>query len=57
MPVAYGGIAAQQRRHHAADIVGLAPAALGDQAVGDPLVVGLADGAVMSVAMIPGRTS
>ena len=51
-------VAAQQRRHDPADVVGLAPAALGDEAVGDaPVVDVCCTAAVMSVAMMPGRTS
>ena len=37
-------IAPQQRRHHAADVVGLPPAACGHEAVRDAAVVGLVDG-------------
>ena len=50
-------VAADERRDRAADVIDRAPPPFGNQAVGDPLVVHLADVAVMSVAMMPGRTS
>ena len=50
-------VASHKRRNRAADILRLTPASLWHEAFRDAAIVDIADARVMSVAMMPGRTS